>query len=188
MEPRSYCPDCSCPCDIGIHICSPKRTEHANELISQLRTQPCCCDRIRAAEKLGCRIFADWCCDPQIINALAEAVQFDPCWEVRKAAAWSIAYQRARIDTGVASLYLASKLDPHFLVRDAANDALGVLLVCRRECYKELFERLDKIVSRLRGRYKPGNEQYDRLVAGYLAGLHEPPILAEVSVVKKEQP
>jgi hypothetical protein len=188
MEGQSYCPDCSCPCDIGIHICSPKRTEHAQELISQLKTNPCCCDRIRAAEKLGCRLHADWCCDPDIIDALAHAVQFDSCWEVRKAAAWSIAYQRARNETGVTSLYLASKLDTHFLVRDAANDALGVLLVCRRDCFKGLFEQLDKIVTRLRGRYKPGNEEYDRLVAGYLAGLHEPPIIAQVPMAKKGLP
>src|SRR5262249_21190351 len=188
MTPQPYCPDCSCPCDKGLHLCLPGQAERAHDLISELSGNQCCCDRIRAAEKLGCRIRVDWCCCADIVPALTHAVQFDTCWEVRKAAAWSLAYQNARTEPAVISLYLASKVDPHFLVRDAANDALGVLLVCRRDCYKDLFDQLDKIASRLKGKYKPGNPEYDRLVEGYLAGLSSPPIAAIVPLEKKEQP
>jgi len=175
MEPQPYCPDCGCPCDKGFHFCSARRSEHTHKIISDLSCDSCC-DRIRAAEKLGCRIHADWCCDGEVVPALAHAVQFDSCWEVRKAAAWSLAYQNARTEPTVISLYLASKLDPHYLVRDAANDALGVLLVCRQDCYKDLFDQLDRVVKKLKGRYKPGTPEYDRLVDGYIAGLGAPPI------------
>jgi hypothetical protein len=117
---------------------------------------PCCCDRIKAAENLGSRIHADFCCVPEVLSALTNALANDPCWEVRKAAAWSIAGQKARTEEGVMALYLASKLDPHYLVRDAATDALGVLLVCRQECFKDLFAHGDELVKALRGKYRPG--------------------------------
>jgi hypothetical protein len=123
-----------------------------------------------------------------VLTALAHAVQFDSCWEVRKAAAWSICYQNARTEVGVISLYLASKLDPHYLVRDAANDALGVLLVCRHDCYHDLFDQLDRVVKKLRGKYKPGTPEYDQLVDGYIAGLGSPPVTTEIPAEKKELP
>src|SRR5207249_5284429 len=115
-----------------------------------------CCDRIRAAEKLGSRLHADFCCDPEVLSALVRALHCDACWEVRKTAAWSIARQKARTEEGVLALYLASKLDPHFLVRDAATDALGILLVCRRACFKDVFGHGDEMIKTLRGHYKPG--------------------------------
>jgi hypothetical protein len=154
--PPPPCPDCSCPCDRGLHFSFGRKPEHVRKLIDELCSD-CCCDRIRAAEKLGSRLHADFCCDPEVLSALAHALQCDGCWEVRKAAAWSIARQKARTDLGVMSLYLASKLDPHFLVRDAATDALAVLLVCRRDCFKDLFARADELIKSLRGKYKPGS-------------------------------
>ena len=42
------------------------------------------------------------------------------------------------------------------MVRDAATDALGVLLVCRRECFKDVFAHGDEMIKTLRGHYKPG--------------------------------
>jgi hypothetical protein len=78
------------------------------------------------------------------------------CWEVRWAAAWSIAYQKARTEEGVMALYLASLLAPNDMVCDAATDALSVLLVCWQECFKDLFTRGDELVKALRGHYKPG--------------------------------
>jgi len=54
------------------------------------------------------------------------------------------------------ALYLASKIDPHYLVRDAANDALGVLIVCRRACYTEVFAAADALAKQLKGKYRPG--------------------------------
>jgi hypothetical protein len=154
QPPCPPCPDCSCPCDRGLHV-TLLGAEHAHKLIDKLNSV-CCCDRIRAAENLGSRIHADFCCVPEVLSALTHALANDPCWEVRKAAAWSIARQKARTEEGVMALYLASKLDPHYLVRDAATDALSVLLVCRRECFKDLFARGDELVKVLRGKYRPG--------------------------------
>jgi HEAT repeats len=152
--PCPSCPDCSNPCDRGLHF-TLFGAEHAHKLIDQLGGA-CCCDRIKAAENLGSRIHADFCCVPEVLVALTNVLANDPCWEVRKAAAWSIARQKARTEEGVMALYLASKLDPHFLVRDAATDALSVLLVCRQECFKDLFAHGDELVKALRGQYRPG--------------------------------
>lgn len=168
VPPPPPCEDCGCSCDQGHHHGSCRKSERAHELIGQLHSE-CCCDRIKAAEKLGCRLHADFCCDPEVLTALATAVQCDPCWEVRRAAAWSIAYQRARTPVGALSLYLASKFDPHYMVRDAATDALAVLLVCRRECYKELFARVDQQAKTIRGKYKPGSPPCCQLVEELLA-------------------
>ena len=105
-----------------------------------------------------------------MLSALIHALQCDPCWEVRKAAAWSIASQQARTPAGVLSLYHASKLDPHYLVRDAAADALGVFLVCRRECFKDLFAQADEMVKTLPGKYKPGSPECCQLAEDFLGG------------------
>jgi hypothetical protein len=106
-----------------------------------------------------------------VLSALAHALACDTCWEVRKAAAWSIAYQGGRVDEGVLALYLASKLDPHYMVRDAANDALGVLLVCRRDCFKDLFARADDWAKNNRARYKPGGPDCGSALAEILGGV-----------------
>src|SRR5437879_6433287 len=98
--PPPPCPDCSCPCDKGLHFCFCHRPEHVRKLIDELCSD-CCCDRIRAAEKLGSRLHADFCCDPEVLSALTHVLQCDSCWEVRRAAAWSIAHQKARTDLGV---------------------------------------------------------------------------------------
>jgi hypothetical protein len=132
----------------------------------------CCCDRIKAAEKLGCRLTVDFCCNPEVLGALAQALQCDSCWEVRVAAAWSIAHQNARTNLGVMSLYLASKLDPHYLVRDAAKDALDVLLVCRRDCFKDLFATLDELAKTLKGHYKPGSPECLQFLDTCVAACH----------------
>jgi hypothetical protein len=174
QPPPPSCPDCSCPCDTGFHHCSNWKSAHAQKLIDQLGSD-CCCDRIRAAAKLGSRLHADFCCNPEVLNALAHALQCDACWEVRKAAAWSIAYQKARNEQGVLSLYLASKLDPHYMVRDAANDALSVLLVCRRECFTDLFKSADEMAKQLKGKYKPGSGECVDLVGACLSSCHAAP-------------
>jgi hypothetical protein len=141
--------------------------------MDQLCHGACCCERIRAAEKLGHRCHADACCDPDIIPALVHALQDDPCWEVRKAAAWSIAYQGVRGKYAVLALYLASTLDPHYLVRDGAASALDILIVCRRSCpdYKELFEAADELIKEVRSRklYKPGDSPFSLNFEGLCA-------------------
>ena len=153
--PPEECPDCCPPCERRLHLCSCRQSEHARKLIDQLSCE-CCCDRIKAASHLGSRLHADFCCDPEVLTALVHALQCDACWEVRATAAWSIAYQGARTDQGVLALYLASLIDPHYMVRDAANDALGVLLVCRRACFKDVFAAADDLAKQLKGKYKPG--------------------------------
>ncbi|HEV3262353.1 MAG TPA: HEAT repeat domain-containing protein [Gemmataceae bacterium] len=172
ITPPPACPDCSEPCCDGHHHCSCRKSEQAQRLIEQLHCD-CCCDRINAAHKLGCRLHADYCCTPEVLTSLVQALQCDTCWKVRKTAAWSIAYQGARTRMGVLSLYLASKLDPNFLVRDAAADALDVLIVCRRECYKDLFEAADQLAKKLAGSYQPTKGQcvniFDQCVA--LSGM-----------------
>jgi hypothetical protein len=130
-------------------------SEKAHRLIDQL-AHGACCARIKAAKKLGCRLHADFCCAPEVLAALARALQCDSCWEVRRAAAWSIAMQDARVPVGVLALYVASKLDPHYLVRDKATEALGILLLCRESCFKTLLANADELVKRLRGKYRPG--------------------------------
>jgi hypothetical protein len=158
VPPPPSCPDCDCPCDRGLHHCSAAKCEHAQRLIEQLNSCECC-DRIHAARKLGHRCHADFCCNPEVLEALIHALRNDSCWEVRKTAAWSIAFQRARTNEAVLALYVAAKLDPHYLVRDAATDALDVLLVCRRECFKDLFAHADELVKALKGKYKPGAKE-----------------------------
>jgi hypothetical protein len=172
--PAPPCPDCSCGCDHGLHHCSAWKSAHAQKLIEQLQSD-CCCDRIRACEKLGCRLHADWCCDPEVLTALIHALQCDSCWEVRKAAAWAIAYQKARTEVAVLSLYLASRLDPHFLVRDGATDALAVLIVCRRECYKDLFAQADALAKALKPRYKPGKAGCVEIMEACISACHVAP-------------
>lgn len=153
--PEPSCPDCSCPCDHGLHICTARKTERAHALIEDLHACDCC-TRISAARKLGHRLCVDFCCDPEIVPALVAALLCDTCWEVRRAAAWSLAYQNARTPPAVFALYVASKLDPHYMVRDGATEAMGVLLVCRRDCFKDLFAAADVLIKELRGKYKPG--------------------------------
>jgi len=182
--PPPECPEC---CDEigGHHHCSARKSEHAHELICQLHAA-CCCDRVHAAKKLGHRLRADACCDPEVVCALINALQCDTCWEVRKAAAWALAFQRVRTRQAILVLYVASKADPNFLVRDAAKDALETLVLCRGECYKELFTAADALVAKLGPEYQPTKgkcvnigEQCSALLTtiGVPVGVLPPPLM-----------
>jgi hypothetical protein len=157
VPPCPDCPDCSDPC-CHRHGLTLGGQEHCCKLIEELHAC-CCCDRVKAAHKLGCRLHADFCACPELLPALVHALQCDTCWEVRREAAWAIAYQGARTRLGVLALYLASKLDPHYMVRDAATDALDVLLVCRRDCFKDLFAEADELAKQLKPNYQPTKGQ-----------------------------
>ncbi len=178
------CPDCKpipCvpPCDCG-PPCENRRSmvlfDDSQESIATLQSVGCtgpagcgscggcgdggsnCCERIKAAEKLGSRFHADFCCNPAVLEALVGALQCDPCWEVRHAAAWSIMLQGARTEEGVLALYIASKTDPHYLVRAKAAEALGILTVCCGPCYADLYKRADDLIKQLKAKgYKPGS-------------------------------
>src|SRR5262249_25064791 len=154
--PPPPCPDCSCRCETGHRHCSAWKAEHAHKLIAKLESD-CCCDRIQAAKHLGCRLLADYCCCPEVLDALMHALLCDPCWEVRKAASWSIMLQGARTETAVLALYVSSKLDPHYLVRIGAAESLDILLVCRQGCFTDLLKSADELIKQLRSaKFKPG--------------------------------
>jgi hypothetical protein len=164
--PTCNLPD-KCPCD-GLRIGGLLGAEHTQKLLQEL----CSCDsceRLKAAKKLGCLVHADFCSCPDVLTALAHAAMCDPCWVVRRAALRSIAGQGARTEYGVLVLYVASKLDHHFLVRDAATDALSILLVCRYENYKCLFEQADVLIKKIRPQYNPTKGECVNLVDGFCA-------------------
>jgi hypothetical protein len=118
---------------------------------------------------LGSRLHADFCCDPEVLVALVHALQCDKNWVIRQKAAWAIQRQGARTEYGVLALYLASKLDPHFLVRDAAADALAILIVGRQPCYKELFHQADDLAKKLKPMYKPTKGECVHLMDAFCA-------------------
>jgi hypothetical protein len=162
--PPPSCADCNCPCDHGLHI-SLGGCEHVQKLIEKLHGCTCC-DRISAAKKLGCRLHGDFCTNPEILAALINALQCDPCWEVREAAAWSIAMQNARTEQGVVALSIASRLHPHCLVRDRAAEALDILTLGRKECFPGVFENGDKLIADLKkAGYKPGSANCSAILA-----------------------
>jgi hypothetical protein len=166
MVPPPECPDCSDAC--GHKLCLPWQAECSAKLIDQLCHGACCCERIKAAEKLGCCVYANWGSNPEVIDALVGALECDTCWEVRRAAAWSIARQGARTHYTVVALYLASKCDHHYMVRDRAAAALDELLLCncQRECYKVIFESIDAEAGKIKPYYNPTNEQCVHLEPG----------------------
>jgi hypothetical protein len=145
--PPEDCPDCSPPCQ-GHHHCSAWKSAHAHKLLEDLCAEECCV-RIKAAKKLGHRLHADFCCDCEIVPGLLQALLSDPCWEVRRAAAWSLAMQGARTEQALAGLYVASRLDRHYLVRARALEAIDILTLCRGKCYTELFKATDALVKQL---------------------------------------
>jgi hypothetical protein len=116
-----------------------------------------CCERIAAARKLGSRLHADFCEDPGVLGALIAALHCDPCWEVRRAAAWAIAMQGARTHDGVLALYVQAKIDPHYMVRKRAAEALDILTVCRAECFNDVYTEGDTLIKALKAaKYAPG--------------------------------
>jgi hypothetical protein len=119
--------------------------------------------RKKAADKLGCRVCADFCKTPEVLTALIAALHCDACWEVRRAAATSIRSQNARTPQALLALYIASRLDPHYLVRERANESIDILLVLQRPCYKQLFKDADELIKQLRGKYKPGTHDCQTL-------------------------
>ncbi len=154
--PCPTCPDCSCPCERRLPL-NLFGNCHVEALIEQLHTGDCC-ERIEAARKLGNRFHADFCSQPCVLSALAQALHCDPCWEVRRAAAWSIGLQGARTEEGVLALYVQSKVDPHYMVRVRAAEALDIMTLCRQDCFKCVYEQGDALVKELKkAKYAPGS-------------------------------
>jgi hypothetical protein len=155
--PCPDCPDCSGPCEHRLSL-TPFGSCHAEKLVAELSSCECCV-RIKAVKKLGSRVHADFCSEPCVLNALLSALLCDECWEVRRHAAWSLMLQGARTEPALVALYISSKLDPHYMVRVRAAEALDLLTLCRKECYKGLFEQTDALVKTLRDqKFVPGRE------------------------------
>jgi hypothetical protein len=151
---------------------------HAERLLEQLK-----CDnarqRLRIIKKLGCRLHADFCLTPEVLDALTGTLLCDSCWEVREAAAWAILGQKAQTDGGVLALYLSSKLDPHYMVRARAAEALDILTVCRRGCFEELYKSADALIEQLRCMgYRPGMDGCQVQLVDACSGCHMAPIVA----------
>ena len=168
--PAPECEDCSCACD---HRCHLMLHDKSQQYIDALHCpDSTCCDRIKAAKKLGCRLHADYCCNPAVLDALLGALTCDPCWEVRQAAAESIYLQDARTEQSVLVLYVSSKVDPHYMVRTEAAEALDIITRCRHNCYKDLYAHADDLIKELKKqKFKPGTENCQLLFGAACAVL-----------------
>src|SRR5206468_1203610 len=47
-----------------------------------------------------------------------------------------------------------------------AAEALDILTLCRKECFKDLYATGDELVKKLRGKYKPGSPECGVLLGG----------------------
>lgn len=168
--PPPFCPKCTSPCDkYRLCLCPAWNAKEAQTWIEQLLRCSNFQARKKAASKLGCRWHADFCQTPEVLTALIAALHCDACWEVRREAATAIRQQNARTPQAVLALYIASKLDPHYLVRQRANESIDILLVVQRPCYKQLFKDADEVIPKLRDKYKPGTHDCQAIYS--LCGL-----------------
>jgi hypothetical protein len=130
--------------------------DHAQKLIDELACDDGC-KRISAVKKLGSRLHADFCQEPAVLEALLRALQCDPCWGVRRQAAWSLMHQKARTEPAVLALYVSSQVDPHYMVRTRAAEALRILTRGQEQCYAELYKVADALVKVLQAKgYQAG--------------------------------
>ncbi len=114
----------------------------------------------KAAEKLGCWLRTDAAACPQVVCSLVYVLQCDSCWDVRREAAWSIARQKVDDQLGYMVLYLAMKLDPHWMVRDAAANALKVVETqLSPGCIREWKAAAAAIEPKCKPYYKPGKDE-----------------------------
>jgi hypothetical protein len=160
MVPPEPCHEnCDCPCNHGLHLCPQWKSDHAQKLIDELCKCDDCCARIRAVKKLGCPLHADWCCNHEVLAVLIRELQCDKCWEVRREAAKGIWHQNARTEEGVLALYIASKTDPHYLVRVAAAESLDIMTLNHKTCFTQTLKGADVLIVQLKKLgYKPGSE------------------------------
>jgi HEAT repeat len=153
--PPECCPDCT-PCE-GHHFRYPGQAERAETYIKQLQCE-CCCDRIEAARKFWHRWNGDVCCDPAVEPALLHALLCDTCWEVRRAAASALLFQHDNQPQAVVALFVSNKLDHHYMVRTKSGEALDIVLLCRRACFKDLFGDMGKqlLAALAKAGFRPG--------------------------------
>ena len=130
---------------------------HRTAVLLQKLRDPCPDVRFKAAVHLGCCCETNAATHPEIVPALVQALQGDSCWQVRRQAAWSLAYQNACNRCGWASLFVASKLDPHWAVRDSAANAIKVIEPrIDEECIRQLGVWGKSVVAQFENCYQPG--------------------------------
>jgi len=157
IPPPPPCPSCTDACDHRC-CCTLFPESHARKLVQELACDNSC-KRICIVKKLGCRLHADVCRQSFVLDALLHALQCDPCWDVRRAAAWSLMRQNARTEPTVLALYMAARIDPHYMVRVRAAEALDILTLGKGPCYQELYKAADQLLVVLRGKgYQPGRD------------------------------
>jgi hypothetical protein len=162
-QPPPYTPDCSEGCH-GKHKCTCKKSARTQKLLEDLCAEDCC-TRIKAARHLGHRWEADYCCNPEVVDALVKALLSDCCWRVREAAAWSLFKQDARTEYVLVALYVSSRRDAHYLVRVRAAEAIDELILCRKECYKKLFKATDALITQLEiEKVRPGRDKAELII------------------------
>jgi hypothetical protein len=72
-------------------------------------------------------------------------------------AAWAIAFQNLSNQCGWTALYVSSRLDPHWLVRDTSANAMKVLETrLEPDVIKAWKARGAELVRQYQGKYKPG--------------------------------
>jgi hypothetical protein len=157
VPPPQPCPSCPDACDHRLN-CTLCSEAHARKLVQELACDNSC-KRIHIVKKLGCRLHADVCRESFVLDALLHALQCDPCWGVRRTAAWSLMHQNARTEPAVLALYMAARLDPHYMVRIRAAEALDILTLGKGPCYQELYKAADQLIVVLRVKgYQPGRD------------------------------
>jgi hypothetical protein len=142
--------------EIGHHFNPPWSEAQTARLLEQLQDcRPH--ERAVAAGRLGCCLYTNPDCHPEVVTALVTSLQCDGAYEVRVKAAWAIAFQKITNRCGWTSLYVSSQLDPHWLVRDTSANALKVIETqLEPETIRAWKTRGDGLVRQFRGNYKPG--------------------------------
>lgn len=149
---------CEDPCAKRWHLCLPGQSARTAKLLEQLHDCHYRC-REEAAHKLGSRVHTDFCRHREIVPALVHTLQCDPCWVVRRAAAKALGYQVVADQFAWSALFLASRLDPHYLVREQAADSLTIIQTqITPACIKEWRAEAEAFEKQMKGKYKPGKE------------------------------
>jgi hypothetical protein len=167
LDPTPGCDGWSCgdPCG-KLRLGPVFGPEHTQRLIDQANSKSEKA-RITAVRKLGCQLHADFCKNPEVLNALTHALSCDPRWEVRWEAVWSIAGQGACVPEAVFALYLASRLEKHYMVRADAERALQTLTAhCKSGC-QDLYHAADALLPHLGCDYDPAKGKCVDLIAAF---------------------
>jgi hypothetical protein len=165
--PPEACGPCPEGCRHGLNLALwPKA--HVAQKIATLQTDPNFAHRVCAVEWLGCCLHADACRDCEVMDAIFAALQCDPAWEVRRAAAIAVRHQHLICPGALMALYIATKTDPHFTVRFKAAESLDILTVpYPPACFRDMQKQGDLLVAELRKQgYRPGSDNCRVLLDG----------------------